>query len=259
MRFAALVSCIVLAASAADLAGEAAFKQGMKAFAAKDWDKALDSLETALTADPDNIQYGSEYRQVNIARAQSLHGKDGKSEDYERPIKFFERLVISHPNAANAYLNFGLAYVDKLPTQELLGRATTANAALSQFTKSIDLRPSWIGYYTRGTSYLYWPKLFDRTKLGIADLQTALKMQTAGPKKPYYFHTWIALGDAYWKSDDMETARSTWAEGLKQFPNTPALEERLAKQGEDLRELIAGALDPKKRVDTNLKDLWLNP
>ena len=84
---------VVLAASAAGPPGEAAFDEGMKQLAAKDWDKALDLMETALTADPDNIRYGSEYRRAAILRAQAMHGKEGKAEDFDRPIKFFERLV----------------------------------------------------------------------------------------------------------------------------------------------------------------------
>jgi tetratricopeptide (TPR) repeat protein len=250
---------LVQAVSAAAPAGEEAFDQGLKELAAKDWDKALDQLEAALTADPDNVRYGSEYRRAAILRGQALHGKEGKPEDFDRPIKFFEQLVSRNPTAANAYLNCGLAYVDKVPVVDALARVSVANAALVQFGKSLELRPSWVGYYTRGTSYLFWPRFFGRAKLGVADLETVVKMQNAGPKKPYYAHAWTALGDGYWKIDELEKARSTWSEGLKEFPETPALQERLSKQGDDLKMLIEDALDPKKRVDTNLKNLWLYP
>jgi tetratricopeptide (TPR) repeat protein len=255
-----LLSLFVIGAvSGAVPAGEEAFHAGIKELDAKDWDKALDLLETALTSDPDNLRYGSEYRRVALLRAQAIHGGEGKAEDFERPIKFFERLVADNPAAANAFLNYGLAYVDKLPCVDALSRVIAANAALAEFSKSLELRPSWIGYYTRGTSYLYWPKFFDRAKLGVTDLQTALTMQNAGPHKFYQDHTWVALGDGYWKIDDLEKARSTWSRGLKEFPDSLLLKERLSKQGDDLKALIEDALNPKKRVDTNLKDLWLNP
>ncbi len=250
---------VVLAASAAGPPGEAAFDEGMKQLAAKDWDKALDLMETALTADPDNIRYGSEYRRAAILRAQATHGKEGKGEDFDRPIKFFERLVAANPTAANAYLNYGLAYVDKIPVVDALTRVGVANAALAQLSKSLELRPSYVGYYSRGINYLFWPRFFDRAKLGVADLETAVKLQKAGPKKPYYVHAWVALGDGYWKMDQLEKARSTWSEGLKEYPDTPALEERLSKQGGDLKALIQNELDFKKRVDTDLKNLWLYP
>jgi hypothetical protein len=142
---------------------------------------------------------------------------------------------------------------------DALTRVGVANSALAQLSKSLELRPSYVGYYSRGFNYLFWPRFFDRAKLGVADLETAVKMQKAGPKKPYYVHAWVALGDGYWKMDQLEKARSTWSEGLKEFPDTPALEERISKQGGDLKALIQSELDFKKRVDTDLKNLWLYP
>jgi tetratricopeptide (TPR) repeat protein len=250
---------VTLAARAAEPNGEEAFHQGLKELDAKEWDRALDQLEAALTADPDNLRYGSEYRQAAILRAQTIHGKQGNSEDFDRPIKFLTRLVSKNPAAANAFLNCGLAYVDKVPTVDALTRVGVANNALTQFSKAVELRPTWVGYYTRGTSYLFWPKFFGRAKLGVADLETVVKMQKAGPKKPYYAHAWRALGDGYWKMDQPEKARSTWSEGLQEFPDSVDLQERLTRQGDDLKAFIQDALDPKKRVDTNLQNIWLYP
>ena len=88
-------------------------------------------------------------------------------------------------------MNYGLAYVDKVPVVDALTRVGVANAALAQLSKSLELRPSYVGYYSRGINYLFWPKFFDRAKLGVADLETAVKMQKAGPKKPYYAHAWV--------------------------------------------------------------------
>lgn len=249
----------MLTANAAGPPAEDAFNQGTKALEAKDWDKALDQFEAALAADPDNLQYGSEYRRAAILRAQAIHGKEGRSEDFDRPIKFFEQLVSKNGASANTYLNYGLAYVDKVPTVDALTRVSVANAALGQFTKSLELRPSWVGYYTRGTSYLFWPRFFGRAKLGVADLETVTKMQKTGPQKPYYAHAWRALGDGYWKIDDLEKARAAWSEGLKEFPDNADLQARVSKQGDDLKAIIEDALDPKKRVDTNLKNIWLFP
>ena len=70
---------------------------------------------------------------------------------------------------------------------------------------------------------------------------------------------WVALGDGFWKMDQLEKARATWAEGLKEYPETPGLQDRLSKQGDDLKTLIQDHFDFKKRVDTNLSNLWLYP
>jgi tetratricopeptide (TPR) repeat protein len=255
-----IVACLALvSAIAAGSAAEQAFDQGMQALKQRDWDRALDSLEKALAAEPDNVRYGSEYRQVVLRYAQTVHPKDGQVQDFERALKFFERLVAQNPAASNAYLNYGFAYVDKIPAAGAITQVILANTALTHFTKSLELKPSWIGYYTRGVSYLFWPKIFGRAKLGIADLEEASKVQKAGPRRPYYARTWIALGDGYWKVDDLQKARDTWKVGLKEFPNDAVLQERLNLQGDALKTRIEDALDPNKRVDTNLKDLWANP
>jgi len=241
------------------LASEASFDQALKALASKDWDTAVNLLEGTLASDADNLKYASEYRQAVLARAKALHPKDGQPADFERSLKFFEKLTADHPQASNAFLNFGFAYVDKMPASGAITQVILANTAQSHFTKSIELKPSWIGYYTRGNSYLFWPKIFGKAKLGVADLEECMKIQKATSKKPYYVRAWISLGDGYWKMDELDKAKSVWAEGLKQFPDSEPLKQRVSKQGDDLKQVIDDALDPNKRVDTNLKDLWMNP
>ena len=174
MRRLMVVALLAMAAAGATgPAGSETFDRGIKALAEKDWDRALDLLEAAMTADANNLRYGSEYRQAALLRAQTLHPKEGKPEDFDRPLKFFEQLDKSR-SAANAYLNEGFAYVDKIPAAGAITQVILANTALGFFTKSLELRPTWIGYYTRGVSYLFWPKIFGRASLGVADLQCAL-------------------------------------------------------------------------------------
>lgn len=256
---AAAFAAFLLAESLPGSSAASSYEDGMRAVAAKDWDHALDLLETALAAEPDNLRYGSDYRQAVLQRAKALHPKEGRPEDFDRSIHFFEQLVAKNPACANAYLNYGFAYVDKIPAAGSITQVILANNSLNYFSKSLELRPSWIGYYTRGNSYLYWPRVFGKAKLGVADLEQAIKIQRSGPKKAYYVRVYVSLGDGYWKIDDLDHARAVWTEGLKEFPDSAALKERLSTQGDDLKQYIDDALDPSKRVDTDLKDLWSNP
>ena len=68
--------------------------------------------------------------------------------------------------------------------------------------------------------------------------------------------SWIALGDAYWKTEQPDKAKTTWREALKLFPANGELKARLARDGDDLEKYIYDQLDPNKRVDTNLAPLW---
>jgi len=206
---------------------------------------ALAALEARLTADADNLQLGSEYRKAVV-----------RLEAYDRAIEFFKKLVDSHPNAAYAHLNYGFSYVDKVPAAGSITQVILANNALGEFTKSIELRSSWIALYTRGNSYLYWPKIFGRAPLGVADLEAAMKIQKADQKRPYHVRAYVALGDAHWKTDNLDKARAVWQQGLREFPGNPQLTARLSKTGDELEAVMADAYDITKRIDTSLEELW---
>jgi tetratricopeptide (TPR) repeat protein len=238
------------------------FDEAQKALAAKQWDKALGYFESALTADPDSMRNASEYRQATLQRALALQpavkglAHEGKPADFDREIAFFEKLTKEHPQSANAILNHGFCYVDKIPAAGTIGQVVLANTSLSLFTKSIDLKSSWIGLYTRGNSYLYWPKIFGHGGDAVADLEKAYAIQKTEPKKNLHVRVLVALGDAYWKTDAKDKARVIWKEGLKEFPDHKGLKDRMAKDGDDLDDYIASVLDPGKRVDTDLRELW---
>jgi tetratricopeptide (TPR) repeat protein len=214
---------------------------------------ALARLEAKVAAAPDDVRAANDYRMAVVAAA-----GDRSVRLYDRAIAFFEKLVAEHPGVANAHLNFGFAYVDKIPAAGTITQVILANNALGAFTKALELSPSWITYYTRGNGYLFWPRIFGRTKLGVADLIEAIKFQRAGAKRDYHARAFIALGDGYWKMDEFDKAVATWKEGLGEFPNNAVLKERVAKQGEELKALIEASWDPAKRVDTSLQDLWTN-
>jgi len=235
------------------------YEQGLKALAAKDWDNALGLMEKALQAEPDSMRYASEYRQAVLARARALHPKEGQPADFDRSLKFFEQLAAGNPKASSAYLNLGFAIVDKMPAAGAITQVILANTALGHFAKSIEIKPTWIAYYTRGNSYLFWPKIFGKTKLGIADLEECVKIQKAVGTKPFHVRAWVSLGDGYWKIDELDKAKAIWSDGLRQFPQSAALKQRLSKQGDELKQAIEDSLDPNRRVDTDLKDLWMNP
>ena len=206
---------------------------------------ALGELERRLSADADDIQAANAYRRAVIA-----------SGAYDRALRFFEALVAAHPRAANAFLNYGFAYVDKIPASGSITQVILANAALTQFTRSIELHPTWIAYYTRGASYLFWPAIFGRAPLGVADLEEAMRIQRREPKRDYHARTFVALGDGYWKVDDVARARATWEQGLKEFPGHQALQARLSADAAGLARIIDQAFDPTRRVDTDLSALW---
>lgn len=242
--------------------GDDAFDRGERALMSKDYDTAINSFEEALTADPDNIRDASEYRQATIRRSFAIHAnnrhiKEGLPVDYDREMAFFEKLTKAHPKSSNAYLNYGFAYVDRIPAAGTISQVILAYNALGYFTKSINLKPSWIALYTRGNSYLYWPKIFGKYPLGLVDLKKAYAIQKAErTKKSYHVRVYMSLGDAYWLNEHADKARVIWKEGAEQFPDSKPLKERLAHGDDTMKDYLDSVLDPNKRVDTDLRELW---
>jgi tetratricopeptide (TPR) repeat protein len=233
------------AGGAGGAGGAASFDEGRHALAAGDVPGALTRIEEALVAEPDNLRFASEYRQAVIHAG-----------EYDRALAFFDKLVTSHPDASYAWLNYGYAYVDKMPAAGAITQVILADRALERFGRSLEIKPTWLGLYTRGNSYLYWPRVFGRAPLAVADLERAVAMAANGPRHAYHAHAWAALGDAYWQTDQQARARATWQEGARLFPEDRGLRERVARQGDELEAFLADALDRTKRVDTDLHELW---
>jgi tetratricopeptide (TPR) repeat protein len=205
----------------------------------------LAGWETFLQANPDDLQAGAAYRQAVIA-----------AREFDRAIGFFKALVSRHPTAQNASINLAMAYVDKIPTAKGMSQPFLGRDAIKQFGRVLTRGPNWLAYYTRGLIYLYYKPFMRLTRPGVEDLERALALQRAEPRRPYHARTFVALGDGYWKLNDLARARKVWTDGQAEFPSDPALEARLAKQGKDLQRVIAHALNADVRQDTSLSELF---
>lgn len=221
------------------------YDQGMQKVAAEDWAAALDLLEQAVAAEPNNLRYGTDYRQAVI-----------ESGEYDRCLAFLEKLVAEHPKAPNLLMNFGYAHVDKIPVEGAITQVILANTALTHFSAALELEETWLGRYTRGNSYLYWPAIFGRTQLGIDDLERAIEMAKTVDKKSYQGRAWAALGDGHWRLSDPEKAVETYRKGLAMYPGNEELKERAALVGEELDAYLEALFDTNLRVGTHLREIW---
>ncbi len=221
------------------------YDQGMKKVAAEDWLAALDLLEKAVLAEPDNLRVGTDYRQAVIAAG-----------EYDRCLAFFEKLVADNPEAPHALMNLGYAHVDKIPVEGAITAVILANTALTHFTGALELEETWLGRYTRGNSYLYWPAIFGRTQLGIDDLERAIEMAKTMKQRPYHGRAWAALGDGYWRLEDPVKAAEIWRQGLKMYPDHQEIKERASLEGEELDAFYEALFDTTTRVGTHLREIW---
>ena len=224
------------------------FQEAVQAVPADNYETALAKFEAALKVDPNNLQYGNAYRMAVI--------KMNQVKTYDRCIAFFKQLVADNPKAPNAWMNFGYAYVDKIPLEGSITQVLLASKALGHFSTALDLEESWLGRYTRGNSYVYWPAIFGRTPLAIADLEKAITLSKQMPKRSHHARAYVVLGEAYWRLNDLEKARQIWWQALQLFPNNEALQIRLAQDDKALQTFLTAHFETGKRVDTNVSVIW---
>jgi tetratricopeptide (TPR) repeat protein len=198
--------------------------------------------EQAIAADPENLTLAAEYRQLAIQTAQ-----------FDRSIDFLDRLADKKGSGPNIQISLALAYVDKVPPAGDIRRLYLGRDAANALTKSIALRPCALAFYMRGMINLYYNRfIFKRTDKGVADLEHALSIAPPDTPRPLVALIYVALGDGYFRLDQLAKARETWAAGLAKFPGDPRFVERLAKQGEPLADVVTGNLTASRRVDTTL-------
>jgi len=209
----------------------------------------LQKLERAIAADPENLELAAEYRQMTMASGQG-----------DRATDFLRKLARQNTSGPNVQISLALAYVDKVPSAGDIRRLYLGRDAIGALTQAIARRPSVLAYYLRGLINLYYNRfIFKRTDKGVADLTQALSLVTTDTPAALVARVYTALGDGYFRLDNLAKAREIWSAALARFSDDAALRSRLEQQGQRLEWIVGAALSPDRRVDTSLTDLLEQP
>jgi tetratricopeptide (TPR) repeat protein len=202
----------------------------------------LQTFERAIAAEPEALKLGADYRQLIIAAGL-----------FDRAIDFFRALARRPGSGPNVRINLALAYADKVPPAGDIRRLYLGRDAMNALTESIAERPTVLAYYLRGQINLYYNRLiFHRTDQGVADLTQALSIVTSETPPILVARVYTALGDGYFRLEDLARARAAWSEGRTKFPDDDALRTRLESDGHALAGIVTAALSAGRRSDTSL-------
>jgi tetratricopeptide (TPR) repeat protein len=209
-------------------------------------DQRLAPFEQQLAVDPENLRIGALYRQHAIALR-----------EYDRAIKFLDRLA-SRPSAGpNVYLTLALAYVDKVPDASTIRQVYLGRDAINALTKSLDRKRDDIPLYIRGLINLYYDAfIYHRTDKGVADLEEASRLAASHPTAVWVPRIYVSLGDGYWRLGQRARARVVWRDALGRFPDWSPLAHRVRSSDSQVADIVERALDPNVRVDTSLRELF---
>jgi tetratricopeptide (TPR) repeat protein len=207
----------------------------------------LDALERAVAANPEDLRAAAAYREAAIDAGQ-----------FDRSIKFLDKLADRRGSGPNVKLSLALAYVDKVPTVGDFRKLYLGRDAINAATRSLRQRPTMLAYYVRGLVNIYYNNLiFHRVPRGIDDFKKALEMVSAETSPFALWHLYMSLGDAYWRLEDRAMAREVWAKGLALVPDSAELARRMQADEVHAGSIVDRALDPNVRVDTSLRGVDL--
>ena len=202
----------------------------------------LQRFEQSIAADPENLKLAADYRQLTMGAGL-----------YDRAIDFLKKLARQKGSGPNVQINLALAYVDKAPPAGDIRRLYLGRDAMNALTQSIALRPTALAYYMRGQINLYYNRfIFHRTDKGVADLTQALSMLTSETPPGLASSAYRALGDGYYRLENLAKAREAWSTGAAKFPDDAGLKMRLESEGQTLLVIVAKALSVDRRSDTSL-------
>jgi tetratricopeptide (TPR) repeat protein len=205
------------------------------------WPK-VGEFEREVSAEPENLKAGADYRQLLIAGSY-----------FDRAIDFFEKLAKRGTPGPNLEINLALAYLDKVPPSNDLRRARLGFSAIDALTKSIAQRPTVLAYYIRGFVNLHFDRgIFHRVDKGIADLEQARALTTTETPVTLAARVWVTLGDAYWRMNQRPKARGLWAQGVERYPDDPEMKIRMTYAEPELDRYISHLFNLATRVDTSL-------
>lgn len=204
--------------------------------------REIDTLERSVAGDPENLKLAAEYRQLAIA-----------DRNFDRPIGVLDKLAKRKGSGPNVQISLAMAYVDKVPASGDIRRLYLGRDAMNALTRSIELRPTVLAFYTRGLINLFYNSfIFHRTDRGVADLTQARAMIVADTPPALALRVFTALGDGYSRLENLVKAREVWSEALARFPEDAGLKERLTKHGVELDDVVTTALTASRRMDTSL-------
>lgn len=230
-----LVACVVAAAPCAMLGAQKDKPPPLDAASAAE----LTRLESVVAANPDSMRTGAIYRRLVIATWQ-----------HNRAYKFFDGLVRQHPSSANLLITAALARVDQLPRVSIPNQVSLGRKIIDLATRSIELRPHWAAYLTRGRVYSGFKQVVSIGNRGVKDLEQARDLSRTAKACVLQAQIFVTLGDAYWMDKRQTDARRIWRQGLEAFPETAPLVERLSASEARIAKLVSYTFSPWRRADT---------
>jgi tetratricopeptide (TPR) repeat protein len=214
-----------------------------------DVEGGFNTLEEAMRKDPASLSIANYYRAQIVA-----HDKE------DRAISFFKKQVEMAQAPDEAYYNLAFAYIDKIPRVGPMGAGFLSKRSIAQFKSVYERRPNdWVANYGIGMNYLHWPDYFKKTEGALGYFEKCMQLQQGQRLQPKYLLTYLRMGDALVRSNEIDRAYEVWRQGATLFPKHPDLVARLSTPKEKIAQAIRDLYNPNNSIgaiNTDISILW---
>ncbi len=225
-----------------------------------DMKRMLTEVEDALRKEFPPAADGTDGAPPTFALASTYRARCAQFGQQDRAVKFFSDLVRQRPSDLRLRIELACTYVDKIPTcgglAAIVSKGTLARKSLTELDAVVTRRQDlWVARYCRGMNHLHWPRALRHSDDAVVDFTQCIKLQQTHDdaiRPDYYVRAHIALGDSYAKMSQFDKARKAWREGLRLFPESDALKDRLAIADDALLAYVEGVRNLQQPIDTGL-------
>jgi tetratricopeptide (TPR) repeat protein len=162
--------------------------------------------------------------------AQDVWKKAAEAGVIDELVAMCEKNAADRPNDANAQLELGRAYIQKLmnvpdgPTKGIWSMK-----ADKAYDKALGLDDhNWEARFSKAVNYSFWPPNLGKQRDAIAQFETLVQQQQGQPQQPHFAQTHLWLGNMYTQIGEKDKALAAWQHGLALFPDDAELQHQIA-------------------------------
>jgi len=145
-------------------------------------------------------------------------------------VALFEERAKANPGSADAQLDLGRAYLQKVfkagNGPEAGTWATKADASFDAALAVDDHH--WEARFSKAVSLSFWPPVFGKQTEAIKHFEILIDQQRNLPSNPNHAQTWLLLGNMYQQLGKSDQALATWQKGLALFPDNEQLSQQIS-------------------------------